>query len=326
LNRSPRILVPCLDWTRPSGGLRKLYRHVDILNAHGFRAVILQQAPGFRASWFANRTLVSSFHEMPPGPGDVLLVPEILAWQFVTIAPGVPKIIFNQNAYQTFAWREPHHSVVPYRHPDFVATIVVSEDSRKYIEHTFPGHHVLRVCYSVDPKLFFFEPGKKAQIAFMPRKKDVDIKQVLGLLRYRGALEEFSVAEIKDKTEAEAAAILRESAIFLSFSEQEGWGLPPMEAMACGCVTIGYDGRGGAEFFRLPYAIPIAPEDVTAFAAAVERAISDIKARRPPLAVSTQAVSEWVASTYSPRREEREVLDVWSQILALPEWRRRLNS
>jgi hypothetical protein len=321
-----RILVPCLDWTHPSGGVRKLYRHVDILNANGLRAVILQQAPGFRANWFENRTLVSSFHEMPPGPGDLLLVPEILAWQFVTIAPGVPKIIFNQNAYQTFAWREPHHSVIPYRQPDFLATMVVSEDSRGYIEHTFPGHRVLRVSHSVDPKLFYFEPEKKRQIAFMPRKKDRDITQVLGLLRYRGALEDFEVAEIKDKTEAEAAAVLRESAIFLSFSEQEGWGLPPMEAMACGCVTIGYDGRGGAEFLREPYAIPIEPDHATAFAAAVEQVIAQIKSCGQPLPVSTHEVARWVADTYSPEREQREILAAWAEVFAIPQVKQWLNS
>ena len=85
------------------------------------------------------------------------------------------------------------------------------------------------------PGLFYFQPAKKRQIALMPRKKDADMKQVLGLLRYRGKLDGFTAVEIHDKSEAETAEILRDSMIFLSFSELEGWGLPPMEAMACGC-------------------------------------------------------------------------------------------
>jgi hypothetical protein len=317
--RQPRILAPCIDSTEVSREIRTLYRHVDILNAHGLPAMILHQAPGFRATWFENQTAVSSFPQTPPATGDVLLAPETLAWQFASIAPGLPKVIFNQNAYQTFAWREPQHAVVPYRHPDFVATIVVSDDSRHYLEYTFPGHRVLQIHLAVDPTLFRFEELKKWQIALVAPKQAADVKQVLGLLRYRGALEEFTVVEIQNRNEAETAAIQRESAIFLSFAEQEGWGLAAMEAMACGCVTIGYDGNGGCEFFRAPHAISIPPGDVTAFAAAVERTIKELKANRhPPLLDKARAASQFILSTYTPQREQREIVQTWRQILALP--------
>ena len=88
----------------------------------------------------------------------------------------------------------------------------------------------------------------------MSRKKETDAQQILAILKFRNALHGFKIVEIKDKTEAQAAAIIRDSMIFLSFSTQEGWGLPPMEAMASGCIVIGYDGRRGAEFMRQPFA------------------------------------------------------------------------
>src|SRR5579864_3862816 len=98
-----RVLVPVMDWSHPAGGMRKLYRHVDVLNAHGIPAFIVHQQPGFRCTWFANKTAVTSVAEgWPPRAGDVVMVPEFLAWQFVALAPGVPKVIFSQNAYQTF--------------------------------------------------------------------------------------------------------------------------------------------------------------------------------------------------------------------------------
>ena len=37
-----RILVHCPDLTKPLGGVRMLYRHVDILNDLGFDASIIQ--------------------------------------------------------------------------------------------------------------------------------------------------------------------------------------------------------------------------------------------------------------------------------------------
>jgi hypothetical protein len=313
-----RILVPAIDWTRPAGGLRKLYRHVDVLNANGIRALMMHQQPGFRCTWFENSTAVSSFDQAwPPGPSDVILVPEILSWQFFGLAPGTPKIIFNQNAYQTFAWRTEKYNTNPYLNSDFRGTIVVSEDSRDYLRYVYPNHPVFRVRYSIDPKHFHFSPQKKKQIAYMPRKKEKDAAQVLAILKYRGALEGFQIVQIEDKSEAETAQILRESAIFLSFSTQEGWGLPPMEAMACGCVTIGYDGRGGAEYLKEPYATRIENEDVIGFVAAVERAIGAINRSSEDQIKQARQASDFTLTTYTPRAEEQDILQVWGQILGM---------
>jgi len=45
------------------------------------------------------------------------------------------------------------------------------------------------------------------------------------------------------------ADILRSSRVFLSFSQREGFGLPPLEALACGCAVVGYHGFGGRALF-----------------------------------------------------------------------------
>lgn len=42
--------------------------------------------------------------------------------------------------------------------------------------------------------------------------------------------------------------IYNKSAIFLSTSLSEGWGLPPMEAMACGCAVVSTDSGGVRDF------------------------------------------------------------------------------
>jgi hypothetical protein len=43
----------------------------------------------------------------------------------------------------------------PYLHPEVVATIVVSEDSRRYLQHVFPALPIHRIRHSIDPKLHF---------------------------------------------------------------------------------------------------------------------------------------------------------------------------
>ena len=42
--------------------------------------------------------------------------------------------------------------------------------------------------------------------------------------------------------------IYNSSSIFIHTSQREGWGLPPMEAMACGCAVVAMDNDGVKEY------------------------------------------------------------------------------
>jgi len=312
-----RIIVLCPDLAQASGGARKLYRLVDVLRKYGLPAVIGHQQVGFRYTWFDNATPIVYPPEMWPGDSDLLVVPEINAWELAPQTVGIPKVIFNQGAYQTFLFQASPDDVAPYRRPDYIATIVVSDDSRAYLEYAFPGHPIFRIHHSIDSRLFHFHPHKRRQIALMPRRNAADIAQVLGMLQNRASLRGFEIVKIEGKTEAETAAILRESMIFLSFQVQEGWGLPPMEAMACGCITIGYDGRGGREYLNSQYAFPVERDDIVGFARTVEQVIAQLDENPGPLIEKARLASEFILSSYLPEREERDILLAWRQILPL---------
>ena len=184
VSRPTRILVLCPDNPVPSGGVRRLYRHVDVLNAHGMSAFVLHDQLGFRCQWFDNNTPILPISQAAIGPSDYLVVPEIYGAGIAKIMPGVPKIIFNQNAYFTFrGWPMGGiEDVCPYRHPDVVATLVVSQDSVEYLQYAFPGVAVHRLHYGIDP-LFAPHWPKRRAIAFMPRKNATEVVQVLNLLR-----------------------------------------------------------------------------------------------------------------------------------------------
>ena len=99
-----RIFILCPDWPEPSGGVKKLYRHAEVLNLHGISAAIVHQNPGFRPGWFQSPAPITYDGEIDPGPSDFILVPEVAASQVMKMGKwrGVPKLIFNQGAYQTF--------------------------------------------------------------------------------------------------------------------------------------------------------------------------------------------------------------------------------
>jgi hypothetical protein len=313
-----RVLALCPDLTEPAGGIRKIYRHVDLLNANGISALVVHDQPGFTCRWFDHQTPVTSRRQISlQHATDVILVPEILSWEMMAQARGVRKVILNQNVYQTFLAQTPEIGAlnVPYRHSDFLATIVVSDDSQRYLNHAFPSHPVFRMHYSVDPTKFYDEPNKLRRIAYMPRKKTEDAAQIISILRFRGLLDGFEVTPIVNQSEAETARILRESMIFMSLSTYEGSGLPPLEAMACGCITVGYHGRGGREFLNEQNAFPVEAEDIIGFAIRLEQIIQQLNTNPQPLLEKARRAAQFVHATYSPQREEQDVIAAWGRIL-----------
>jgi glycosyltransferase involved in cell wall biosynthesis len=306
------------DDNRPNGGLEKIYRHADVLNRHGIGAAVVHLAEGFRCTWFENHTPIVYARTVRPAPEDVIVAAEVFGPDIARTAPGIRKVIFNQNCYNTFL----HYPLdtaageTPYLHPDIVATITVSQDSFDYLSHAFPKARIFRIRPGIDGGLFHAGVVKKPRIAFMPRRQLEEARQVFNILKFRGALSGFDIVEIRDMTHEEAASVLRESAFFFSFSAIEGFGLPPAEAMASGCVTVGFHGRGGREFFGPEFSWPIEFGDILAYAQTAEMLLTRYRDDPAPLMDKAQAGARFIADHYSMEREEADIVDCWRQILA----------
>ena len=312
------IYVLCPDHNRPSGGVRKLYRHVDVLNEHGWTASIIHQTPGFRCTWFSNETRICYSSDVSLDPTDYLLLPEIHGPIIADIQRGIRKVIFNQGCYLTFHGYSlaKKDDIPPYLHPDVVGVLVVSEDSRTYLQYVFPELPVFRLHYGIDPSLFSYIADKQRQIAFMPRRNREDVRQVINALNYRGALRHFDLAPIEDRTERETAEILKQSLIFLSLGRAEGFGLPPAEAMACGCIVIGFHGMGGKEYFRPDYCYPVAQGEIISLVKAVEQAIEIAEHNPKVLEEMGRSAASYIAREYSLEREEQDIVQFWTNIAA----------
>jgi hypothetical protein len=319
------IYVICPDDDNPWGGIRKLYRHVDILQQHGLPAAILHECPGFRCTWFANQTPVRYVSQIRVQESDYLVVPETRGPIITTQFPGVRKVVFNQNCYHTFRGFHLHYDqqLMPYTHPDVIAALVVSRDSEEYLRYIFPGLPVYRLRYAIDANLFAPGTEKKDHIAFMPRKQGEDIIQVLNILRFRGALARFALVPIHQKTEAETAAMLRAARVFLSFGHPEGFGLPAAEAMACGCVTVGYHGGGGREFLRPEVGFPIEVGDILGFARTVESVLHQCRDSPQALEDLTRRAAAFIRATYTSANEADDIHAAWQSIQGLASSRGR---
>jgi Glycosyl transferases group 1 len=280
-------LVPHLP--QPTGGVKVMYQHVDLLNEMGIAAAVLHEPDGFRAGWFANQTRIESATSIRLRANDILVIPECYSPGFGLLPEQVRKYVFNQAAYHTFDLvdGDPYAGV-----PNLLGLLTVSRDSADLLRFTFPGLAVFGTRPIINNKIFHRGPQPLRRLAFLPDRRTAERHQLRGMLRARGV--DWELAPISGMTEAEVARTMRESAIFLSFSEREGFGLPPAEAMASGCFVIGYDGGGGREFFDPAYSAPVS--DQLGFARAVVEAV-----QRPldELSALGAKASEHVLGTYT---------------------------
>jgi glycosyltransferase involved in cell wall biosynthesis len=310
----------------PTGGVKAIFRHVEILNQQGFNAFVLTDKKWFgvkRPTWFSAESVPVkqvNLSRFKLNDEDFVVFPELYGPDTAQKIVGGKKIIFNQNAYYTFRGGydfDVTHLTTPYLDRSVKAVMVVSEDSADYIHYVFPQVKIFRVHIGIDDKLFYYSPQKKKQIAFMPRKSRQDILQVVNILKQRGVLKNYTVVPIENVPELKLLEILRESLFFLSSGYFEGWPAPPAEAMACGCITIGYHGWGARESLRSEWSYPIEEGDIIGFAKTLEQAILEYEANPSFLDVKRQKASAFILENYSVDREKRDVLSIWSELLRL---------
>jgi len=310
------VLTP--DLQLPVGGVRQHYRLVDTLNRAGISAAIVHGDKGFRCRWFENSTPLVYASETIAKPEDLIVIPEELIGLVPTLAPGVPKIVFNQNAYTTFVWdTAPAGIKAAYSHPDIFSVLVVSDDNVEYMRNVFPELRIDRARYEIDPTLYFLPKTKRRALSYMPRKRSAECKEVISILEVSELLDGWEIWSIDGISEEKAAEMIRESSIFLSFSYREGFGLPPAEAMASGCIVIGFDGFGGREFFG-SHSLLIPDGDTKAFSSAVLDVLRKWETDQERFSEMGKAGAAFIANNYSRTAHEDSVISVFAEAMAAP--------
>ena len=305
----PTVYYLCPDYAVPSGGVRVIYRHVDILNAAGVRAAVLHHSDGYACSWFEHSTRTIGAPSVQLSVEDVLVVPEIYG-PYLKRLPRKPRlVVFNQNAYITYEYVPPGKSL---SYDIFEAALVVSDDSADFLRLAFPGLEVSVVNNSIDPTLFHPLPERPGRrIAMMPRRRAGEAEEILRLLGDR--LRDWEVVPIENASEGETAALLRSAPIFLALGKREGFGLPPAEAMASGCYVVGFPGFGGREIFDPAFSTPVEDGDVLSAAREVEGLLRRYEQDPDGVRAAGARASEHIRAKYSMERQEQALLGFYER-------------
>lgn len=282
----PSIYYACTLPFR-AGGEVVNYQHVAGLRQLGYRAFALLD-PDSRVGIPQKPYSVPMVHwgdSIRFAEDDWLIVPEVFppqSFEFVSKLP-CKIIIHNQNPFYTF--RGFANMLEMNRFPLY-GGICCSNYTRETLlawgsEVDWQVVHprildVFSTAYNLE---------KKRQIAFMPRKRPDDIRLLQGIFAsIYPKHSDVPWIEIKDMSRRQVAQTLGESLVFASLSKNEGLGLPPLEAMASGCLVCGFHGEGGQEYASEQNGWWVSEGDWMQFAHAIDKALTandaDVELRR----------------------------------------------
>lgn len=339
----------------PTGGMNVIYQFAEILRDHGWAVSVHYSSPDYFYPFFESdvATTWSRYAEpLPPiyrsptrhyrhwrwlmqkprrrganrlsapGPDDLVVLPDYAAARQLSRFPGVPLAVLAQDVGGTI-----RGSLLP-----FLDAGVGTADFRGYVTTSRAAHDAVtafsdapiwNVPLFLDPSGYGFRQEKKRQMCFFPRKRADEVAAMTAFLRSGLRGRGIDLVAISRLPTPEVRRVLGESLFFLSFSRREGFGLPPAEAMAMGCLAIGYTGVGGNEYFTPDVAFPVPDDDIVGFYRKVIEVVDRYDADPTPLDAMRRRASDRILATYSKENTISALLKAFEEIATQPTPRRR---
>lgn len=319
-----RVLYFLPDVPKVFGGMNISYRHVDTLRQLGFEASVVHQRAGYR--YVAARPGVPVLYMDRIGklrPDDWMVIPETHRSALALARDSqCHKALFCQNHFylsMTLA------AIAGHDWSDYGIThfLCLSEPIRAAMQDWL-GINGTVIRPTIDAGLFV--PGQrsaKPSIAFMPRKGGEHVGLTRMLIERHAdvaklpALRDIEWRVLDAMSQKQVAQALASSWIYLSTGNLEGLGLPPLEAMAAGCIVAGYVANGGNDYATPANGFWVGDEDTFALAAATRSILLRILADpADPGLTAMRAAGAETARRYSLKTETAALKSFWSSVTA----------
>lgn len=306
----PRIVYLLLTNKGVAGGQKVILRHVEALVELGFDAVCFAAEGSEPPRWLEHRAPVVRGGEVRAD--DILVIPDdgTPALGFAAQREGRAVILCQSSA--------PYLAVGGLRtladHADRLSSFIsVSEAHGQLLRRLFPQAAIETVRCFADERLF--RPGDKqfaGVLAGRKRPLEADAIRLLAR-RLHPETAEFGWKRVENATEVQVAEAFAEASVHLSLSRMESVGLTTLEAMASGCVCVGFTGIGGRQYANADNGFWVDEDDCLAAADALAQAISLVRAGGAPLKRYVEAglatAREW---SYARFRQELEA--AWTKL------------
>jgi glycosyltransferase involved in cell wall biosynthesis len=242
-----RIFYFCPDFSPPSGGTKRLYRHVVHLNRLGFKAFIVHFRKGFSLTWHGYQVPVIWVEDQPTFlREDILVFPEgLVPLMKQTSHFNGSRVVIALNwgyVYKSLPLGE------NWKDYGIDQAMTPSRVIKHFLEWSM-GIEVTLINNYIDISRYWYQPHKKkAKIAYMTRK-DPSGEILRSIFQKKGGVfKAWEWMPLSDMSEDEYSQQLVESRIYLVTHIQEGIPTSALEAMASGCVVVGFSGIGGNDY------------------------------------------------------------------------------
>jgi hypothetical protein len=190
--------------------------------------------------------------------------------------------------------------------------ITTSKYSVSYLKTMFPNfrNKIFKVNLSVDSNKFKIKK-KSNIITYMPRKLPEHSNLLFFYLKNL-LPKNWKILPLINVTEKQLIKSLSISKIFLSFSNFEGMGIPPIEAALSGNKVIGYVGGGGSEYWKKPIFTKVENGEIEDFA---KKIINSIKFYKTSWITNTKKNRLLLSNSYSKKLEKESLILLSNKIL-----------
>ncbi|MCA3356897.1 MAG: glycosyltransferase [Roseomonas sp.] len=294
-----------------SGGQKMIYQAACMLARHGVDAVVWQRHG--RPTWFESDA--PHCHDRPPlGANDLVVLPEdVPASAALELLEGVTprRILFCQNPF--------HYLRKRFADPaSFVwdGVMTVGAGSARLVRRVSGSASTHLVQVSVNGAIFC--PGvKRLRICTVPRKLPSEYEVIIAGFRHLyPQFASIPVARIENMPENAVAETMAGSAVFLSLSHRESFGLTPIEAMASGCAVVGYHGWGGLDYANAANGRWFGHDELEGVIDALAEVLEGLR-QNDPLIASMIAAGRETAAAYAPAKSEASLLAAFRAFGAL---------
>lgn len=316
-NTMEKIFYICPDFAPPSGGIKRLYTHVQILRDNGYDAYIVHFNKGFRLTWFDHSVPIIYFSDNPSfSSADTLVIPEVFPGLAKKLRDVPRKVVIALNPHSIFKFMDPGEDWKDYG----VSWVMTNSPTiKKFIEWSMGIENVILIGTAIDRNMFYYSPGEKTRkVSYITRKDSISPIVENILLSRKDGQRPFEFFRIENLPIKDYAKVLRQSEIFLATSSFEGFPRSIIEAMACGCICIGFDGICGKDYI-IPSGdgqnfIRVEPMNFIELAEKLEEVTKRI-IKKDPLVEKIKKNAIITASRFTAEAEKESVLGFWKTYL-----------